>query len=135
MLGTFQQSQLRIEVNAPELVIREAIVCPADFSQWMWPQQISAGLPNRLTNGLKFTSWIGPVAIQHEVISVTNQELQMRLSQGIDGIHEWCWGDGWLQSSIEGITLLPLNLGQTLTLLRLRQFVEQRARQSATPQR
>lgn len=133
MLGTFQQSQLRIEVKASETVIRKAIVSPPEFRQWLWPQQISVGLPSQLTNGLNFTSWIGPVAIQHEVLSVTNQELRMRLSQGIDGIHEWCWGDGWLQSSIEGITLLPLNLGQTLTLLRLRQFVEQRARQSATP--
>lgn len=135
MLGTFQQSQLRIEVNAPEAVIRDAILCPSEFRQWLWPQQFAAGLPNRLTPGLQFTSWIGPVAIQHEVLLATNQELQMRLSQGIDGIHEWCWGDGWLQSSIEGITLLPLNLGQTMTLLRLRQFVAQRARQGTVPQR
>ncbi len=135
MLGTFQQSQLRIEISAPASVIRDAIVCPPEFSQWMWPQRVSAGLPNPLTDGLKFTSWIGPVAIQHEVISVTSQELQMLLSQGIDGVHQWCWGEGWLQSSIEGITLLPLNLGQTLSLLRLRQFLERRVQQTAAAPR
>jgi hypothetical protein len=45
------------------------------------------------------------------------------LSQGIDGYHEWYWGDGWLQSRLEGISLLPLNLGQTLSLLKLRLFL------------
>jgi len=43
------------------------------------------------------------------------------LSQGIDGFHEWYWGEGWVQSRLEGVSILP-NLGQTLNLLRLRQF-------------
>jgi len=47
----------------------------------------------------------------------------LALSQGIDGYHEWYWGDGWLQSRLEGISLLPLNLGQTLSLLKLRLFL------------
>jgi hypothetical protein len=46
------------------------------------------------------------------------------LSQSIDGYHEWYWGDGWVQSRLEGISLLPLNLGQTLSLLRLREFLK-----------
>ncbi|MEM7770256.1 MAG: hypothetical protein AAGA75_07075 [Cyanobacteria bacterium P01_E01_bin.6] len=129
MLGTFQQSQLRIEVKASEAMIREAILCPEQFLHWMWPQQFSKGLPHQLTSGLKFMSWVGPIAIQHDVRSATDQELKMSLSQGIDGIHEWCWGDGWIQSSIEGISLLPISLGQTLSLLRLRQFVEARHQQ------
>lgn len=130
MLGTFQQSQLRIEVNAPEAVIREAILCPQQVINWMWPQQFSAGLPNRMISGLTFTSWAGPVAIQHDVRSATDHELKMLLSKGIDGLHEWCWGDGWVQSSIEGVSLLPINLGQTFSLFRLRQFIESHHQQS-----
>jgi len=124
MLGTFQQSQLRIEVNASESTIREAILYPQQFARWLWPQGVSPGLPSQLVPGLRFTSWIGPISIQHDVLSATDQELRMRLSQGIDGIHEWCWGEGWIQSSIEGVSLLPVSLGQTVSLARLRQFVE-----------
>lgn len=49
--------------------------------------------------------------------------LRLLLSEGIDGYHEWYWGDGWVQSRLEGISLLPLSLGQTFSLLRLRQFL------------
>jgi hypothetical protein len=52
-----------------------------------------------------------------------DQCLRLLLSQGIDGYHEWYWGDGWLQSRLEGISFLPLNLGQTLSLLKLRLFL------------
>ncbi|MEG5215625.1 hypothetical protein QUB48_07680 [Microcoleus sp. ARI1-A5] len=37
--------------------------------------------------------------------------------------HQWYWGDGWVQSRLEGVSLLPLNLGQTASLLRLREFL------------
>jgi hypothetical protein len=66
---------------------------------------------------------MGPVAIQHKVEVAQVNCLRLLLSQGIDGYHEWYWGDGWVQSRLEGISLLPLNLGQTLALLRLRQFI------------
>lgn len=49
----------------------------------------------------------------------------MVLSGGIDGFHEWYWGDRWVQSQLEGISALPINLGQSLVMLRLRQFLSQ----------
>ncbi len=103
--------------------MREALLRPAQWQQWMWPQRLSTGLPDSLKAGLTFTSWLGPVAIQHQVEVVESTFLRLILSQGIDGFHEWYWGEGWLQSRLEGISLLPLNFGQTLNLLRLRQFL------------
>jgi len=88
------------------------------LQQWLWPQRFAAGCQN---------SWIkdsftrtGPVAIHHQV-EVATQLSTSLLSQGIDGFHEWYWGEGWVQSRLEGVSILP-NLGQTLNLLRLRQF-------------
>jgi hypothetical protein len=123
MLGTFQQSNLRIEIEASEQQIRDSLLCPVQFRQWLYPQSFSAGLPEQLYPNLIFTSWIGPVAIQHHVEVAEPNELQMLMSQGIDGFHQWYWGEGWVQSCLEGFSLLPLNLGQTLSLLRLRQFL------------
>jgi hypothetical protein len=127
MLGTFQQSNLRIEVEASEQQIRDSLLCPAQFRLWLAPQTFSAGIPERLQKGVRFTSWIGPIAIQHDVNLVEPNGLRLLMSQGIDGFHEWYWGDGWLQSSLEGVSLLPLNLGQTFGLLRLRQFLTQKS--------
>lgn len=123
MLGQFQQSHLRIEVTASEAKIRDSLVCPDQFRQWLAPQTFSAGIPERLQKGTSFTSWIGPVAIRHQVDHVDDHSLRLLMYQGIDGFHEWYWGEGWVQSSLEGISLLPLNLGQTFSLLRLRQFL------------
>ncbi len=80
-------------------------------------------MPEQLHQGLTFTSWTGPVTIRHQVEVATPTCLRLLLSQGIDGFHEWYWGEGWVQSRLEGISMLPLNLGQTLNLLRLRQFL------------
>ncbi len=125
MFGTFQQSNLRIEVDASEQQIRDSLLCPDQFRQWLAPQTFSAGLPDRLQKGTIFTSYIGPITIRHEVDLVEPNGLRLLMSQGIDGFHQWYWGDGWVQSSLEGISLLPLNLGQTFSLLRLRQFLVQ----------
>lgn len=123
MLGNFQQSQLRIEVEASETKIQDSLLRPVQLQQWLWPQRLSAGMPDKLHQGLAFTSWSGPVAIDHQVQVVTPICLRFLLSQGIDGFHEWYWGEGWVQSRIEGISVLPLNLAQTFSLLRLRQFL------------
>ncbi len=123
MLGTFQQSQIRIEVDAQQTVIRDSLLQPARLERWLWPQRFSAGLPEHLHPELTFTTWMGPVAIQHRVEVAQPNHLRLLLSQGIDGYHEWYWGDGWVQSCLEGISLLPLNLGQTVALLRLREFL------------
>ncbi len=123
MFGNFQQSNLRIEIAASESVIRDSLLRPAQMQKWLMFQQFSEGLPEEMHSGLKFTSYVGPVAIQHEVATADQNGLRLLLSQGIDGFHEWRWGDGWVQSRLEGITLLPLSLGQTLSLSSLRQFL------------
>jgi hypothetical protein len=123
MFGNFQQSQLRIEISASEQAIRDSLLTTANLRQWLWPQMLSSGLPDKLTTGLTFTSWLGLIPVQHQVLVANDQCLRLLLSQGIDGYHEWYWGDGWLQSRLEGISLLPLNLGQTLSLLKLRLFL------------
>lgn len=123
MLGTFQQSSLRIEVNAKETDIRDSLIRPSQLQQWLWPQQLNAGLPEQFQPGLTFTSSLGLIKIQHSVDVLQPNCLRLLLSQGIDGFHEWYWGEGWVQSRLEGISLLPLNLGQTLSLIRLRDFL------------
>ncbi len=123
MFGTFQHSSLRIEVPATEQALRQGLLHTASLQQWLFPQRLSTGLPEELTTGLIFTSWLGPVTVQHTVDHVEANSLRLLLSQGIDGFHEWHWGEGWVQSRLEGISLLPLNLGQTLSLMRLRQFL------------
>jgi len=72
---------------------------------------------------MTYTSWLGAIAVQHYVDQVDSNSLRLVLSKGIDGFHEWYWGDGWVQSRLEGVSLLPLNLAQSLSLLRLRQFL------------
>jgi len=128
MLGTFQQSSLRIEIEASNQQIRESLIRPAQFRQWLAPQTFSAGLPDMLQTGTVFTSWLGPITVQHQVDQVESNGIRLLMSQGIDGFHEWHWGNGWVQSRIEGLSLLPMNLGQTLSLLRLRQFLTHQTR-------
>ncbi len=123
MLGNFQKSHLRIEVEASATAIRDSLLRPALLQQWLWPQRFAPGLPEELHAGLAFTSTIGPVTIHHQVDVAESNCLRLLLSQGIDGFHEWYWGDGWVQSRLEGVSLLPLNLGQTMSLLRLREFL------------
>ena len=123
MLGTFQQSHLRIEAEAPHTVIRDSLINSEQLRQWLWLQRFSEGLPEQLHQGLTFTTWTGPMTIQHQVEVAQANCLRLLLSQGIDGYHEWYWGEGWVQSRLEGVSLLPLNLCQTLSLLRLRQFL------------
>jgi hypothetical protein len=63
------------------------------------------------------------VQIRHSVDVAESNCLRFLLSQGIDGFHEWYWGDGWVQSRLEGVSVLPLNLGQTVNLTQLRGFL------------
>ncbi len=123
MFGIFQQSSLRIEVAASEALLRQSLANPAQFSKWLWFERFSPGLPTTLHPGLTFMSWAGAIAIQHQVEIAEPNRVRFLLSQGIDGFHEWAWGDGWVQSRIEGISVLPINLGQTISLLSLKQFL------------
>ncbi|MCL6434519.1 MAG: hypothetical protein K6T90_09960 [Leptolyngbyaceae cyanobacterium HOT.MB2.61] len=123
MFGIFQQSNLRIEIAATDQALRESLTQPAKLRQWLAPVQLDQGLPEQLQPGLSYTSWIGPVPVQQYVDLVDAHSLRLLLSKGIDGYHEWAWGDGWVQSRLEGISLLPLNLSQTFSLLKLKQFL------------
>jgi hypothetical protein len=123
MLGTYQQSNIRIEVPASEVMVRTSLLQADQFQQWLWFQRVASPFPTQLQPGLNFTSWVGPIPIQHSVQTLESNRLLLLLSEGIDGFHEWAWGDGWVQSRIEGITALPLNLGQTISLLHLRCFL------------
>ena len=122
MLGNFQQSNLRIEVNASEKTIKESLLESDRLKQWMWPQNF-ASLSGTLNPGDTFVSSLGLVEIDHRVDLVDDNSLRLLLSKGVDGFHEWHWGDGWLQSRLEGVSVLPLNLGQTFSLFRLRQYL------------
>jgi hypothetical protein len=124
MLGNFQQSQVRIEVDANRQTIADSLLKTTQLRQWMWPQSLSSNLPDTLNTGLTFISKLGLVEVEHQVETADDNCLRLLLSKGIDGYHEWYWGDGWIQSRLEGISLLPLNLGQTFSLLRLRQHLE-----------
>ncbi len=123
MLGTFQKSYIRVEIEAAETAIRDSLLRPSQLKIWLWPQSFSPGLPEQLSEGVKFESWFGLIEIQYYVDVVGVNCLRVILSQGIDGFNEWYWGDGWVQSRLEGISMLPLNLGQTFSLLRLRDFL------------
>lgn len=122
MLGSFQQSNLRIEVNATEKTIADSLLQSDLLKQWMWPQNFTS-LSGKLKPGDTFVSSLGLVEIEHKVETVDDNSLRLILSNGIDGFHEWHWGEGWLQSRLEGISLLPLNFGQTFSLFRLRQYL------------
>jgi hypothetical protein len=128
MLGNFQQSQLRIEIEAPTDAIRDSLLHPVQLEKWLLAQRFAPGMPEELLPGFQFTTWTGPVSIHHQVDVVKSNCLRLLLSGGIDGFHEWYWGEGWVQSRLEGVSLLPLNLGQTLSLLSLRQFLATQGR-------
>ncbi|MEY3223657.1 MAG: hypothetical protein RLZZ203_2513 [Cyanobacteriota bacterium] len=123
MLGKFQQSQIRIEVSASADAIHHSILHPAQLQKWLLGQTFPGEMPSKLSPGFEFTTQTGPVAIHHHVEVVKPNCLRLLLSGGIDGFHEWYWGEGWIQSRLEGVSLLPLNLGQTFALVSLRQFL------------
>lgn len=128
MLGNFQQSQIRIEVDASATAIHDSLLRPTELEKWLPSGRFASGMPQELHPGFEFTTRIGPVSIHHEVDVARPNCLRLLLSEGIDGFHEWYWGEGWVQSRLEGVTILPLSLGQTLNLLSLRQFLTTKKR-------
>lgn len=136
MFGTYQSSCLRVELSAGVENTRASLTQVDQLEKWLWPQQIKlldvTASPyskvstdrSELLIGRKFQSRLGPVSVTHEVEVITDGGVRFLLSGGIDGFHEWQWGDGWVQSRLEGVSLLPLNLGQTLSLARLKQYLQ-----------
>ncbi len=120
MLGNFQQSHLRIEVAAAGQTIRQQLVTPARLRQWLFPLQFSFKSEDLLRTDAVFSSKFGSVTVEHRVDWVSDRGIRLILNTGIDGYQEWCWGDGWVQSQLVGISVLPINLIQTAHLSRLR---------------
>jgi hypothetical protein len=135
MFGKFQQSHLRLEIEAPAKIVRDFLLHPESYSKWLWYQRFSSPMPEKLYSGFTFTSWTGLIEVRHQVQVASDNCLRLLLSQGIDGYHEWYWGEGWVQSRLEGISLLPLNLGQTLTLSRLRECLTNEAKKVVSSDR
>ncbi|TAD77624.1 MAG: hypothetical protein EA001_09715 [Oscillatoriales cyanobacterium] len=124
MFGNFQQAQLRLEIEATAAQIAESILHPAAWRHWIGPQRFSQPLPDRLTTGTVYTSWLGPLEIEHRVQWATDRSLCLVLAGAIDGYHERHWGDGWVQSSVAGVSVLPLRLGHVTSLWRLKTHLE-----------
>jgi hypothetical protein len=125
MLGSFQKSQLRIEIDASQQAISESLLYPMQLGKWLPSGNFPSGtMPEELHSGFEFTTRIGLISIHHQVDVASQNSLRLLLSQGIDGFHEWYWGEGWVQSRLEGISLLPLSLGQTASLFSLRQYLK-----------
>lgn len=134
MFGTYQSSHIRIEIAASAEQIAGSLTDPEQLRKWLWPQQIklsevakesstdSTAL-NRLSVGQEFESMLGLLKVSHHVEMRSPNGIRFVLSGGIDGFHEWQWGNGWVQSRLEGVSLVPLNLGQTLSLVRLRAYL------------
>jgi hypothetical protein len=123
MFGSFQQSQLRIEIGATAPQLTQALTSTAQLRRWLFPQIILGELPAALSPGLTFTSWTGVIPVEHTVDALDANSLRLLLNRGIDGIHEWQWGDGWVQSCLEGVSYLPLQAGNTASLLRLKTYL------------
>lgn len=136
MFGNYQSSNIRIEIAASAEQLSSALSEPDRLRKWLWPQQIALFETEKgwskdssplgsLSEGQVFESTLGPLKVKHQVEMKSSGGIRFLLSGGIDGFHEWQWGDGWVQSRLEGISLMPLNLGQTLSLARLRAYLAQ----------
>lgn len=91
MFGSYQSSELRIEVTATTTEIEASLIQPKRLKQWLWPQQL--GLVNAtdipLSVGQTFESNLGLVKTRHEVETLQASGIRFLLSGSIDGFHEW----------------------------------------------
>ncbi|MBT9312571.1 hypothetical protein [Leptothoe kymatousa] len=130
MFGIYQQSNLRIEIEATVAQLHQSLTQPEQLRQWLWPQQFSDNFQAPLNTGQAFSSYVGPIRIDHTVETLSDSSVRFLLHRGVDGFHEWHWGDGWVQSRIEGVSTLPLNIAQTTSLLRLRLYLGMQSNQA-----
>jgi hypothetical protein len=129
MLGNFQSSRLRIEVKASGEFIHHYLNDRDKLKQWLWSLHLADNLPEHLDQHTTFTTKFGPLAIDHKITIATDHCLRSMLSKAIDGYQEWYWGDNWVQSSLEGVSLMPLSWIQTTQLMALKRCVEKAASQ------
>jgi hypothetical protein len=120
MIGKFQQSSLRIELGASKSAIGNALTKKELLRKWLPLNCLSSGIPDQLAPGVSFNT----LSLGQKVESVSDNSLRLILSGAIDGYQEWYWGDGWVQSKLEGVSLLPISLAATANLLSLREFVK-----------
>ncbi len=104
--------------------LSRSLLQPESFSKWLAPQRFSEPLPSQLETGIVYSSAFGPIEITHQVELVDDHQLKLLLSRAVDGFHHWQWGDGWVQSRLEGISMLPLSLVHSASLLRLQQHLK-----------
>ena len=123
MFGIYQQSTLRIEIDATVAQLQQSLTQPDQLRQWLWPQQFSENFKAPLQIGQTFSSYVGPIRIDHTIEEISDNSIRFLLHRGVDGFHEWYWGDGWIQSRLEGVSTLPLNIAQTTSLFRLRLYL------------
>jgi hypothetical protein len=121
MFGNFQQSHIRIELSATAQVIGQQLSCADGLGRLLAPSKISLTGREPLLAGDRFRATFGWVTVEHQVALVGTRGLRLLLHGGIDGYQEWSWGDGWVQSSTEGVSVLPLTALQTLQLIQLQQ--------------
>ncbi len=124
MFGKFQQSFLRIELEANKLLIGNALTKKNLLKKWLPIHYLTLGLPESLAVGDTFTTF----SLMQRVESLDEESLCLVLSGTVDGYHHWSWGEGWVQSKLEGVSLLPLSLGVSISLLSLREFVKAETR-------
>ncbi|MBF2097157.1 MAG: hypothetical protein IGQ88_02115 [Gloeomargaritaceae cyanobacterium C42_A2020_066] len=132
MIGRLQQSHLRIEVPATQAQLQDCLVRPAGLRPWFW-LPIPAHLSDPFDLGQTLTSWLGPIPIQAQVDQVGPGHIRFLFSGAVDGFQALTCGEGWIQSQLEGVSLLPLGVAQTLSLLRLRQSFTTAAPITADP--
>ncbi|NCO75667.1 MAG: hypothetical protein GW795_09505 [Cyanobacteria bacterium] len=124
MLGKFQKSELRIEVKATETTFRDYLLDINKLKCWFFPLKFPKNSPQKLSLNDSFSFYLGLIEVKNKVDFIDSNCIRFILSGGIDGYQEWTWGDGWIQSRLEGISVLPLNLGQTFNLLRLKSSIK-----------
>lgn len=122
MFGEFQQSTVRIQVAADAPTLRRCLTEFVLIRKWAWAQSFPGSLPEQMHEGLEFDSYFGPVRLGHRVAELSDTTLELVLWGGVDGRSRWYWGDGWVQSTVEGVSLIPLGLGQTGLLKSLADF-------------
>ena len=123
MLGFYQHTQDRLVVNASRQQIQDSLTDAEQIQTWISPQALDPNFPVVLTPGVIYKSTWGVITITHEVTELNDRCLKLVLSEGIDGFHYWHWDDGWLESRLEGVSLLPLPLLHRYVLFRLRSFL------------
>ncbi|MEM9535371.1 MAG: hypothetical protein AAF268_16675 [Cyanobacteria bacterium P01_A01_bin.3] len=127
MFGRLQSATVRVAVDASTEQLSLYLTETQLLRQWVWPQQLEAGCPERLNEGAEFYSRLGPARIGHQVRSLDDNRMELALWGAIDGWNEWRWGEGWVQLHVEAVSLLPLQIGLNVALRSLQRFVRSQA--------